>query len=259
MWKKLFLLLIVVEIIAVFAIYKYSDPLEAATVVIRPTADGPIGQWTASSPSGHFLLVDDNVINPTAADTADFISVPGTGSRGAEVEELFFDIPRPFDAITRIGLWIYGQNSLCNGGGASNCDTVKLTETIGADSLTLKDDIAFNIGSYTWTNISFDTTSTSTQDYLNLLDSQSTTTIKISFTRNAKGGGNNNDNLSIAAVYIELTTSPEKGGNNTETKLPSVQTSGATDRKGGNSNEGRVFKDTQKGSGSISGGGENSE
>ena len=261
MWRKLFLLLIAGEIIIGLVIYVYSNQLEAATVIIRPTADGPTVEWTGVPPLlSHYSLIDDNVTQPNSGDVNDTISVLAVGKNGAEVEQLFFDIPRPFDAITNIKLWVYGENVSCNGSGTNKCDTIKVQGSIASDTLTLKDALEFNVGSYSWVNVGFNTTSTDAQNYLTFLDSQSTTTLKITFTRNVNGGGNsNNDNLLIAAAYIELSTSPERGGSAVEIKAQSIQVSGATSTTGGTSLDTTTSTQIQISTGSTVSGGENSE
>ncbi len=229
----MFFLLIFSQLILVFVSYKYFSSTEAATVAIRPFADGPTLQWASFPTGSHYTAVDDAVISPTAADTSDYISVPGVGSGGTEKDELLFNIPRPFDAISEIRLWIYAKDDLCRGSGGSPCDTLSLNASIGALSASIGS-ISPSVGAFGWTKVSFNVSLLKTKDVLDQLNAQATTTVKLAITRAAKGSGGNNDAITIAAIYVELITEPNKGGESTESNTTVVTgTVGATKRHGG--------------------------
>ncbi|OHA46259.1 MAG: hypothetical protein A2828_00790 [Candidatus Terrybacteria bacterium RIFCSPHIGHO2_01_FULL_43_35] len=172
----------------------------ADSVNLRPDGD-QTAQWPtlgtddASCAGGtHCDQVDDNVTQPTAGDTANYVRT-GTSGAGGEIEE-YTMTTTGVGAVTSIKFWIYSQAITL----ASTADTLTLNLIInGVDQAAAT--ITPNQGSYTWQSATFN--GSWSQADLNGLN--------FKITRNMLGTGpssGRDDDIAVATVYAEVTYSP---------------------------------------------------
>ena len=168
-------------------ILQTTPALAETNLILRPTADGAISQWSVTPASPHYAAIDDS------GDATDYISLAGVGRNGNEKDEFFVSIPSTSSTVKTVTLWIYGKNEGCRGKGNHNCDTLNF---IVDNQFSVKD-VSLPVNSFGWISISYNVSS---YNY-NLPEM-----VMFSMTRKANGSGDNNDGIKVASLYIDVVT-----------------------------------------------------
>jgi len=151
--------------------------------VIRPDADKTTN-WSVTGAATHYGAVDDDVIQPTAGDTSDYIHTNASST----IDEIYFSSILGVSNVSRIKVWLYAKESNTS---AANCDVdVYCGALLGSKSTAWTTSWAWY--SYEWTGLS------KSQSDLDGLY------IKLTSGNNLAGAYIQ----SIAAIYIEVTYEP---------------------------------------------------
>ncbi|MFH1759193.1 MAG: hypothetical protein ABH822_01370 [Patescibacteria group bacterium] len=195
--------------------------LEAASITLRPIADGDTTEWVATPFGDHYATLNEEISQPDAADTDNYISTSASGKNGKEENILKFDASAINGEITEITIWVYTKNTKCNGGKikkekiiGGGLELEEIEDDANCDQITIaalnkSETIIPSTNGYSWLSATLKPKKSPDGQF-----------IELSITHDAQGSGNaNNDELRIAAVYLDVTYSADDNGKHKGEKI----------------------------------------
>ncbi len=157
------------------------------TAILRPNGDYS-ASWTVNPGGSHWSAIDDNVIQPSAADTSDYIS---SGTNG-QIDEFEMSTVSNVATSTKIIVWAYARNTANQNG-----DRLGINIVVNGVSQTQQNlDLSTSWG---WVSAAFDVTTTQTG-----IDS-----LRVRLVENRLAG---QDSVEVAAMYVQLRYIPVGSG-----------------------------------------------